>query len=304
MSELTGETSSTIPGPVVTVTDSSDPRLDLYRNLNDPGRRVRLESDRSVFVTEGRLAVGRLLTSQYVVRSLLVDDHQAASSKDLVVAAQARGATVFVAPRDVLADTVGFALHRGVVAIAERPAPSDSTQLLGDVNRISSSKGDSARIAILEGLNDHENLGALFRNAAAFGVGCVLLDPTCADPLYRRAIRVSVGHALHVPHARLNRWPVGLREVREAGFVVAAMSPHTTTGSSAPSISVSELKPWLLDLGRTIGVALLLGAEGPGLTQVALGESDVVVHIPMAEGVDSINVATAAAIAFSAVADL
>jgi tRNA G18 (ribose-2'-O)-methylase SpoU len=260
------------------VVDPDDPRLDPYRDLNDPAKRIRMEANESVFVVEGRLAVARLLTSEYTVRSLLVDDHQVTAAGDLVAATRAHGAPVYVGSRAVVAGTVGFALHRGVVAVADRPAPFDTGQLLTAASAMSTSDGPPL-VAVLEGLNDHENIGALFRNAAAFGVRGVLLSPTCADPLYRRSVRVSVGHVLHIPFARLLPWPTGLHQVRAAGFVV-------------------ELKAKMAGPGHPLGVAVMLGAEGPGLTESARAASDLVVHIPMADGVDSLNVATAAAVAF------
>jgi len=292
------------PGPLVPVDDRDDPRLDLYRDLNDPAGRIRLDTVRSVFVVEGKLAVDRLLTSGYTVRSLLVDDHQVTTAGDLVAATRARGAPVFVGSRAVVAGTVGFALHRGVVAVADRPPPVGAGRLLADAARADPRNGAPRLVAILEGLNDHENIGALFRNAAAFGVAGVLLDPTCADPLYRRSIRVSVGHVLHMPFTRLVPWPAGLHQVRAAGFVVAALAPRPAADLAIPAVSLAELRAQASGTDDPLGVALLLGAEGPGLTETALAACDVVVPIPMADGVDSLNVATAAAVAFHALAGL
>jgi tRNA G18 (ribose-2'-O)-methylase SpoU len=291
-------------GELISVDDPDDPRLDLYRDLNDPAERIRVDSDRSVFVVEGRLAVDRLLRSGYEVRSLLVDDHQMVGASDLVAAARTRGAPVFVASRAVVAGIVGFPFHRGVVAVADRPSAADPGRLLADAARTSNPEGAPARVAVLEGLNDHENIGALFRNAAAFGVAAVLLDPTSADPLYRRSIRVSVGHVLHMPFARLTPWPGGLDQVRAAGFVVVALAPRPAAGSGPPHMTLAELKVSAFATGHPAGVALLLGAEGPGLTESALAASDVVVSIPMSDGVDSLNVATAAAIAFHSLTGL
>ncbi|HEX3842615.1 MAG TPA: RNA methyltransferase [Acidimicrobiales bacterium] len=289
-------------GPLIEVNDRDDPRLDLYRDLNDPASRIRLEGNHPALVVEGRLAVDRLLASPYTVRSLLLDDHQLTSAGDLVTSTRARGAPVFVASRAVLASTVGFALHRGVVAIANRPSPTDPERLLADV-AVQSDLGRTPRLlGVLEGLNDHENIGALFRNAAAFGVAGILLDPTCADPLYRRSIRVSVGHILHLPFARLVPWPNGLQQVRAAGFVVSGLVPQAATASQVPAVSLAELKARLSGSEPPAGVALLLGAEGPGLSDGAMAACDVLVSIPMAEPVDSLNVATAAAIAFHALA--
>jgi len=301
MPDTTPPTPGDPAGPLVPVDDPGDPRLDDYRGLNDPDGRRRTEADRGIVVVEGRLAVGRLLDSGYEVRSLLVDDHQEALSGDLVTATRGRGAPVFVGTRAVVAATVGFALHRGVVAVAHRPAPRPADQVLADAAG-SHRAGHPPVVAVLEGLNDHENIGALYRNAAAFGVAGVLLDPTCADPLYRRAVRVSVGHVLHVPTARLVPWPAGLDRVRDSGFVVVALAPNPSTGSGVPHLDLGELGDRVSagpdGTGGPAGVALLLGAEGPGLTDGALQAADLVVSIPMADGVDSLNVATAAALAF------
>lgn len=291
-------------GPLVVVDDPDDPRLSFYRDLNDPAGRTRLGPDQSVFVVEGRLAVERLLTSEYTMRSLLVDDHQVRAASELVATTRARGAPVFVGSRAMVAATVGFALHRGVVAVANRASPTDARRLLADATGEPTPERAPPLVAILEGLNDHENIGALFRNAAAFGVAGVLLDPTCADPLYRRSIRVSVGHVLHMPFARLAPWPTGLQQVRAAGFVVVALAPRPASGAGVPSVSLGELKASTSGSDRPAGVALLLGAEGPGLTDAALAGSDVIVPIPIVDKVDSLNVATAAAIAFHALSDL
>jgi tRNA G18 (ribose-2'-O)-methylase SpoU len=293
-----------IPGPLVWLQAPDDARLELYRDLNDPAGRIRLDAGQSVFVVEGRLAVARLLTSKYTVRSLLVDDHQVTAVAALVAATRAQGAPVFVGSRDVVAATVGFALHRGVVAVANRLSLASPAQLLTDAAEAPASETAPPLVAVLEGVNDHENVGALFRNAAAFGVAGVLLNPTCADPLYRRSIRVSVGHVLHVPFARLGPFPSGLDAVRAAGFVVAALAPSPSPDSGIPAVTLSELRASMSGSSRPAGVALLFGAEGPGLTESALMSSDVVVRIPMTEGVDSLNVATAAAVTFHALAGL
>lgn len=286
-----------LQGPLIGVDDPADPRLELYRDLNDPAGRLSLEAEHSVFVVEGKLTVERLLTSSYRIRSLLVDDHQATASPALVAEARATGVPVYVGSRAAVAETVGFDLHRGVVAIAERPPPRRAERLLSEAARQPLAAASFPVVAILEGLNDHENVGALFRNAAAFGAAGVLLDPTCADPLYRRSIRVSVGYVLHMPFARLTPWPTGLQQVRDAGFLVAAMTPRRASAAGVPCLQISALRDRVSGSRRHRGLALLLGAEGRGLTGEAIAASDVVVSIPMAEGVDSLNVATAAAVA-------
>jgi tRNA G18 (ribose-2'-O)-methylase SpoU len=176
-----------------------------------------------------------------------------------------------------MAQVVGFHLNRGVLATADRAPVPSAPELIAR----------SHHLAVLEGVNDHENLGALFRNAAALGVDAVLLGPGCADPLYRRSVRVSMGHVLRVPFAPLRPWVAGIEVLRAAGFRVAALSP---------TLDALPLAQAGLGADR---VAWLLGAEGPGLSAEALAAADLVVRIPMAPGVDSLNIATAAAIAFA-----
>lgn len=272
------------PGPIIPIEDANDERLRAYRDLNDSAVSRRMEAEGALFVVEGRVAVGQLLSSEYSVRSLLVDDHQLTLAAPLVEDVQARGAPVYVAPRHVVARTIGFDLHRGVVALANRPAPLDPSVLMNPAPR--------GIVAVLEDLNDHENIGSLFRNAAAFGVAGMLLSPSCADPLYRRSIRVSVGHVLHVPFARATQWPEALHDLKEAGFLVVALVPHP----EGEATSLAQLTARLAT--RPQPVAVMVGAEGPGLSAVAMEGADLLVSIPMAVGADSLNVATAAAIAF------
>lgn len=258
-------------GPV-----SGDP-LDDYRDLRDPGRRRDVERRHGFFVVEGRFALEALLASPYPLRSVLVAEPKTGAIRSLV----GGRAPVLVVPAAEMATLTGFDFHRGVLASAARlPLPAVDGLL-----------ADARTVAVLEGLNDHENLGALFRNAAAFGVDAVLLDPTTADPLYRRSVRVSAGHVLRVPWTRVDDWPAGLDTLRDRGFSLAALTP--AAGAEPIDRLVRDLP------GR---VALLLGAEGPGLSAAALARVDRRVRIPIAAGVDSLNVATAAAIAFHVVA--
>jgi tRNA G18 (ribose-2'-O)-methylase SpoU len=188
-------------------------------------------------------------------------------------------APAYVVDKWLLSEVVGFRVTRGVLASAARRPEPPLAELLAR----------SRRLAVLEGLNDFENLGALFRNAAAFGVDAVLLDPRCADPLYRRSVRVSMGHVLRVPFAVLpGAWPESLHVLD--GFRVLALTPRA---DAAPLREVPRPYRW----------AVLLGAEGPGLSDAALEAADELVRIPMAPGVDSLNVATAAAVAFAHLAD-
>jgi tRNA G18 (ribose-2'-O)-methylase SpoU len=258
--------------PPVEVSDPADPRLADYVDLADPDFRQRVEADRDFFVAESPLVVRRLLESGRRVRSVLVTPAQ----YDALSPAFARAgleAPVYVAPDAVLRRVVGFHLHRGAVAAAERwVLPSVGTVLDG-----------ARRVAVLQKVNDHENLGVLFRSAAALGVDAVLLDPECSDPLYRRCVRVSIGHVLRLPWTRL----AALDEVSRAGFTTFALTP-------APGATPIDAVEW------PERAALLFGAEGPGLTGAWLDAADHRVRIVMRPGADSLNVATAAAIAFYA----
>ncbi len=266
------------PGPPVVVTDPADPRLVAFTRLTDAELRRRVEAEHGLFVVEGILAIERLLTSTYRPHSFLLTERALARLGD---GPRATGAPVYIASPELLRAVVGFELHRGAVAAARRPAPVDPAEVIEGARRL----------LVVEGVNDAENLGSLFRNAAAFGVDAVLLDPTCADPLYRRAVRVSMGHVLAVPFARLAPWPAGLEGLRRAGVAVVALTPHP---EAEPIYGIDSIDG---------PVALVVGAEGPGLHDSTLGAADLRVRIPMAAGVDSLNVATAAAVALHRLAE-
>ena len=270
--------------------------LDDYRALNDPERRRQVERRSGYFVVEGLLALEALLGSRYPVRSVLAIERRAHRVRALV----GDRAPVLVRSRDEVAGVAGFDVHRGVLAAADRLPPAGVAEAVGR----------SELVVVTEGLGDHENLGALFRNAAALGAGAVLLDPATADPLYRRSVRVSLGHVLRVPWARMPPLPGGLAELAALGFETAAL----TTAPGAATIedyaadvaarrraTAAADRPATAEGGRAEGaaprVALLVGAEGPGLTPATLAAADRLVRIAMAPGVDSLNVATAAAIA-------
>ena len=260
---------------VVDVTDPADPRLDDFRDLNSVDRRPDLPSGKGLVIAEGVLVVQRMLASRFTPRALLGTDRRLA---ELGADLHGVSAPYYRVEADVMAEVVGFHLNRGVLASASRAAELSVAQVL-----------DGARtIAVLEGVNDHENLGSIFRNAAGLGVDAVIFGSGCADPLYRRAVRVSMGHALLVPFARAARWPADLHVLRDAGFRLLAMTPD----EGAPRLA--DAMDGLAD-GK---VAILVGAEGPGLQEHTMRASDVRVRIPMARGTDSLNVATAAALAF------
>jgi tRNA G18 (ribose-2'-O)-methylase SpoU len=258
------------------IDDPDDPRVALYRGLPDAVLRRRIEGRHGVFVVEGARTVRVLLGTTFPVLSVLLLSERLDGLADVVTAARERGAPIYVANRDALDRIAGFPIHRGVLALAQRGAAAEPMALLAGVGAA----------VLVEGVNDHENLGAIFRNAAALGAGAVLLDPACCDPLYRRSVRVSVGQVLRVPFARLAPWPEAIADVVQAGFAVVALDP----GAPEHIESVAAVTA-----GRRL--AVLVGAEGNGLSDPARAAATHRVRIPMAAGVDSLNVATALAIA-------
>jgi tRNA G18 (ribose-2'-O)-methylase SpoU len=263
------------------VTDPEDPRLDDFRDLNSVDRRPDLPTGKGLVIAEGVLVVQRMLASRFTPHAMLGTDRRLAELQhDLAGAGTGRGvqAPYYRASADVMAQVVGFHLNRGVLAAARRvPEPTVAEVVEG-----------AHTVAVLEGVNDHENLGSIFRNAAGLGVDAVVFGSGCADPLYRRAVRVSMGHALLVPNARATEWPADLVTLKERGFRLLAMTPHRD----------ARALPEAMAAVRDERVAVLAGAEGPGLTTAVQRLSDVRVRIPMSRGTDSLNVATAAALAF------
>jgi tRNA G18 (ribose-2'-O)-methylase SpoU len=241
-----------------------DPRLDDYRNIPDPD----LLRSRGIFIAEGRYVVRRLLASRFRTRSILMTPAARDASGDVVE--QAGELPLFVVSQETMNGIAGFNIHRGCLAVGERPPAAAWRDLARP----------ASLVLVLEGVSNADNVGGLFRNAAAFGAGAVLLGPACADPLYRKAIRTSMGASLDVPFAALPDWPADLARLRADGFTLVALTP---SGDAR--------------LSRADRTALLVGHEGEGLSEDALSAADVRVRIPMAGGVDSINVATAAAIA-------
>jgi tRNA G18 (ribose-2'-O)-methylase SpoU len=258
---------------VITITDPDDERIADYRALTDVELRTRWEPPHGLFIAEGELVLRRAARAGYPLRSVLIDAKRVGQFADL----DRGGAPMYAATQQVLEAATGFHVHRGVLAsFRRRPLPSAEEVLAA-----------ARRVAILEDVNNHTNLGAIFRGAAALGMDAVLLSPSCADPLYRRSVRVSMGEVFAVPYATLAPWPDGLETVRAAGFHVVAMTP------AADAVPLQDLTPAVRSRP-----AVLLGAEGPGLSAKALAASDVRAAIPMKRGVDSLNVAAASAVAF------
>lgn len=254
--------------------DVADERLDDFRELTTADRRPDRPGGRGFVIAEGTVVVRRLLASRYRVRSLLGTERRLAElAPDLANV----DVPAYATSAEVMAKVVGFHLNRGVLAVADRVRQPSAEDVV-----------ENARLlAVLEGVGDHENLGAMFRNAAALGVDGVLLGPGCADPLYRRSVRVSMGNVLRVPFASVPEWPGWLNRLRDKGFRVAALTPRA---------DAADLRALPDEVGKRI--AVLVGSEGHGLTEEAIASADLAVRIPMSSGVDSLNVATAAAVAF------
>ncbi len=260
---------------VCDISDADDERLDNFRDLNSIDRRPDLPTGKGLVIAEGVLVVQRMLASRFTPLAFLGTERRLDELKaDLAGSA----APYYRVSAEVMARVVGFHLNRGVLAAAGRVPEPSVAQVI-----------DGARtVVVLEGVNDHENLGAIFRNAAGLDVDAVVFGSGCADPLYRRAVRVSMGHALLVPYARATDWPADLNTLRQRGFRLLAMTPNAdATPLSAAMAAVRDER-----------VAVLVGAEGPGLSRAALLASDLRVRVPMSRGTDSLNVATAAALAF------
>jgi tRNA G18 (ribose-2'-O)-methylase SpoU len=260
----------------IQVRDAADPRLADYVRLTDASLRKSLEADQGLFVAEGEKVIRRGIAAGYPVRSLLVTEDNLAGMAGL---ADGCAAPVYVLPAAIARQLTGYQVHRGALAsMARRALPSVTEVLAG-----------TERLVVLEDLVDHGNVGAIFRCAAAFGAGGVVLSPRCADPLYRRAVKVSMGAVFAIPYARMTHWHAGLAQLRAAGFQLLALTPDQ---SAVPLDDVP--------LGER--VALLLGSEGDGLSSHWRREADQAVCIPMspaamALGVDSLNVVAAAAVA-------
>lgn len=264
------------------VTDPGDDRLADYVSLTDVALRSRHEPAKGLYIAESSTVLERALRAGHRPRSVLLAPRWVPDLERMMAALPPSDddlgpVTVFVADEPVLEAITGFHVHRGALAAMHRPALPAVADLLAGARRV----------AVLEDIVDHTNVGAAFRSAAALGVDAVLVTPRCADPLYRRSVRVSMGTVFQVPWTRVDPWPDGVATLREAGFVSAALA------LSDDAITLDELVA-----AAPQRLALVLGAEGHGLKPTTVAACDLLVRIPMSGGVDSLNVAAAAAVAF------
>jgi tRNA G18 (ribose-2'-O)-methylase SpoU len=273
--------------PVVRITDAADARLIDYVGLKDVSLRSKIEPDNGLYIAESASVIMRAVEAGHRPRSFLMSERWLDPMAPVLEAAGAGpngGVPVYVGDVEVVNAVAGFNVHRGALAAMHRPGLPDVGELVGGL------APGPRRIILLEDIVDHTNVGAIFRSVAALGADAVLVSPRCADPLYRRSVRVSMGTVFQVPWTRLDNWADGMAVLHTAGFVVAALA----------------LDDAAVDLTEFVGrhhdrIALVLGAEGDGLSRVAVSSADVVVRIPMAGGVDSLNVAAASAVALWAV---
>lgn len=258
---------------------ANDPRVDAYRGVRD----AELMRVRGLFVAEGRLVVRRAIDdSRYKIASVLVND---AALRDMTPAFQALEADVpvFVCNGEALAGIAGYDVHRGCLALVHRPAVSTIDEVL---------HAAAQTLVVLEGVSNADNVGSVFRNAAALGVSGVILSPACCDPLYRKAIRTSMGAVLGLPFARAaaEEWPFALARIRTAGFMLVALTPR----EPSETLDVFAARP------RSARVALIVGTEGAGLSTAVESVADHRVRIPISGQVDSLNLAMAVGIALYA----
>lgn len=252
------------------LTDADDGRLTGYRDLTDVALRARFEPTSGVYIAESASVIERALAAGHSPVSVLMEDKWLERMSPLLSRVDV---PVYLGDKELLEQITGFHVHRGALALMHRPAlPAVSDVITG-----------ARRLVILEDIVDHTNVGAIIRSAAGMGFDGFLVSPRCADPLYRRSVRVSMGTVFDIPWTRLESWPGGLSVLRDAGFTIAAMTPD------ADAVNLDRFDP-------PEKVALILGTEGDGLSTRAIDQADVTVRIPMMRGVDSLNVAAAAAV--------
>lgn len=261
---------------VIRIADLSDKRLSDYVGLTDVALRRRTEPEGGLYIAESAKVITRALAAGHKPRSVLLLEQWLPEITPLV---EPFDVPVFVGDQALLETLTGFVLHRGAIAAMHRPMLPSVAEVLEDARRV----------VVLEDIVDHTNVGAIFRSVAGLGADAVLVTPRCADPLYRRSVRVSMGTVLQVPWTRLEEWPVGAEQLHDAGFHIASLA----LSHDAISLETFAATP-------PERVAIVLGAEGDGLSRAALDASDSIVTIPMLHGVDSLNVASASAVALYA----
>ena len=266
---------------IIEITDIAAPELDVFARLTEAQLRRRLEPEKGIFIAESPKVIGRALDAGYEPVSLLMEPkHIDGQGRDII--ARCGDIPVYTAGRESLENLTGYALTRGVLCAMRRPLPPSVEAVCANARRV----------AVLEGIVDSTNIGAIFRSAAALNIDAVLVTPTCGDPLYRRAVRVSIGTVFQVPWTRIgsepSEWPEpGLERLRKLGFKTAAMA------LSDDSVSVEDPR-----LAAEERLAIVLGTEGDGLAKRTIARCDYTVRIPMSHEVDSLNVAAASAVAF------
>ena len=259
--------------PIIPVDDPRDPRLSDYRDLTDVALRRVIEPEGGLYIAESAKVLARALRAGHRPRSVLVQEKWVAETAEIV---DTDTVDVFVVPAALAEDVTGYAVHRGVLAAMHRPPERPVAEVVKDARLV----------VVLEDIVDHTNVGAVFRSVAALGADAVLVSARCADPLYRRSVRVSMGTVFQVPWTRLPEGPAATAALHDAGLHIAAL---------ALSDGAVPLDAFAADPPERI--ALMLGAEGDGLSRRALAGADTVVTIPMGGGVDSLNVAAASAVA-------
>ena len=267
---------------IVEITELSAPELDIYARLTQAQLRNRLEPEKGIFIAESPKVIDRAMEAGFAPLSFLMERRMIDTQAKAILDACPEDVPVYTAPREVLAALTGYELTRGVLCALRRPQLPAAEELCRQAKRV----------AVLEGIVDAANIGAIFRSAAALGMDAVLVSPSCCDPLCRRAVRVSMGTVFQVPWTVLGStpadWPEdGLRRLRAMGFKTAAMA------LCRDSVSVDDEA-----LMREEKLAIVLGTEGDGLAKRTIAACDYTVMIPMQHGVDSLNVAAASAVAF------
>ena len=290
----------------IRVSDPADERLADYFRLTDVALRRKLDTERGLYLAESDKVIRRALGAGHRARSYLMAERWVTELADLVAAAEASDVPVYVGSDAIITAMIGFHLHRGAIASMHRPEPTPLADVLAGARRVvvledivdhtnvgcskeSTPKPRRRRIAVLENLVDHANVGSAFRNAAALGVDGVLITPACADPLYRRAIKTSMGNVFNVPWTRGPKMPEMLETLKADGYTTVAFT------LSNDSITLDELVERDLP-----AIAMIFGTEGAGVEPRTAKQVDLRVKIPMADGVDSLNVAAATAVVFYA----